>query len=124
MMIAPSARYVTREHRIQTAKARPYIVTLGPDGNFWFSESGADRIGRLSTRDYTIAEFPLPHRDSRQLHRAADCFFLSPAPKRQRNSPFRTQWGSVIRHPLGGRAWLAQAGASATRILIGNTLSS
>jgi hypothetical protein len=27
-------------------------------------ESGTDRIGRLSTRDYTTAEFPLPHRDS------------------------------------------------------------
>jgi hypothetical protein len=63
-MIATSAGFVIREHRIPTAKARPYIVTLGPDGNVWFCESGADRIGRLSTRDYTTAEFPLPHCDS------------------------------------------------------------
>ena len=54
MMIATSARFVIREHRIPTAKARPYIVTLGPDGNVWFCESGADRIGRLS--DQLFAE--------------------------------------------------------------------
>ena len=52
-------RHAIREHRIPTPDARPYIVALGPDGNVWFCESGAGKIGRLSTRDGTFAEFPL-----------------------------------------------------------------
>ena len=53
-------RYTIREHRIPTPDSRPYIVTAGPDGAIWFCESGADKIGRLSTTDYRFTEFPLP----------------------------------------------------------------
>ena len=55
---APS-RYEIREHRIPTPNAGPHPGS-GPDGNIWFCENGADQIGRLSTRDHSFAEFPLP----------------------------------------------------------------
>src|SRR5207249_4859201 len=34
-------------------------ITAGPDGNLWFTESGADRIGRI-TPTGTITEFGIP----------------------------------------------------------------
>ena len=37
-----------RAHKIPTADSRPYICVEGPDGNLWFCESGASRIGRLN----------------------------------------------------------------------------
>jgi virginiamycin B lyase len=41
----------------------PSDITLGPDGNMWFLEAGADQIGRI-TADGVITEFPLPGRES------------------------------------------------------------
>ena len=35
------------------------MITAGPDGNLWFTESGADKIGRI-TPSGAITEFPLP----------------------------------------------------------------
>ncbi len=43
---------------IPTTNAQPYKLTKGPDGNLWFSESAAAKIGRL-TLSGTITEFPL-----------------------------------------------------------------
>ena len=34
-------------------------ITMGPDGALWFTETSADRIGRITT-DGQITEFPLP----------------------------------------------------------------
>lgn len=34
-------------------------VTVGPDGNLWFTEQGASKIGRITTAG-VITEFPLP----------------------------------------------------------------
>jgi streptogramin lyase len=50
---------IIREHRIPTPGSKPYIITPGPDGNLWFCESGASKIGRI-TPDGQITEFPLP----------------------------------------------------------------
>jgi virginiamycin B lyase len=36
-------------------------ITAGPDGAMWFTETGADQIGRIDA-DGTITEFPLPER--------------------------------------------------------------
>jgi virginiamycin B lyase len=43
--------------------ALPRGIVAGPDGAVWFSESGADQIGRI-TPDGTITEFPLPSRST------------------------------------------------------------
>src|SRR5213080_3960121 len=39
--------------------SRPVGITAGPDGNLWFTESGRDRIGRITTAG-VITEFPVP----------------------------------------------------------------
>lgn len=41
--------------------ALPRGITAGPDGAMWFTESGADQIGRI-TPDGAITEYPLPSR--------------------------------------------------------------
>jgi virginiamycin B lyase len=43
---------------IPTANSVPSQITAGPDGNFWFTESGTDKIGRM-TADGVFTEFPL-----------------------------------------------------------------
>ena len=45
------------EHSVQGAVG-PRGITKGPDGNMWFTEYGADRIGRI-TPDGTITEFSI-----------------------------------------------------------------
>lgn len=45
------------EHSVQGAVG-PRGITKGPDGNMWFTEYGADRIGRI-TSDGTITEFSI-----------------------------------------------------------------
>ena len=41
------------------AKVMPIGIALGADGNFWFTEKAANRVGRISP-DGTIAEFAMP----------------------------------------------------------------
>ncbi len=41
------------------AESRPDGITAGPDGNLWFTESGGNKIGRI-TPSGQITEFPLP----------------------------------------------------------------
>jgi virginiamycin B lyase len=45
---------VIREHRIPTQGSKPCIAVEGPDGNLWFCENGASKIGVL------IAEYDIP----------------------------------------------------------------
>jgi streptogramin lyase len=44
---------------IPTADSAPLVITAGPDGHLWFTESAVDQIGRVAT-DGTITEFALP----------------------------------------------------------------
>jgi streptogramin lyase len=47
------------EYPIPTPQGAPTGITLGPDGNLWFTEAGRDKIGRVTTAgDFT--EFPIP----------------------------------------------------------------
>ena len=48
-----------REHRIPSANSAPYICVEGPDGNLWFCESGAAKIGRFDPRSGAFTEFAL-----------------------------------------------------------------
>ena len=51
------------EFPIPTAGSAPYSITVGPDGALWFTENGANQIGRITTAG-VITEFPLPNADS------------------------------------------------------------
>src|SRR5262249_13423248 len=42
-----------------TTTARPEGITRGPDGNLWFAESIADRIGRITPAG-VVTQFSLP----------------------------------------------------------------
>ncbi len=46
--------------------ASPGGITAGPDGAMWFTESGADQIGRIGP-DGVITEYPLPTRNTEHL---------------------------------------------------------
>ena len=58
-----SSRLVIREHRIPTPGSGPYIVTEGPDGNLWFCESRAGKIGCFNPDTGAFREFALADRD-------------------------------------------------------------
>jgi streptogramin lyase len=47
------------EFPIPTAKSGPGWITAGSDGNMWFTEQEASKIGRI-TPSGTISEFPVP----------------------------------------------------------------
>ena len=62
---ATLARYTARkvrirEHRIPSIGSAPYICVEGPDGNLWFCESGAAKIGRFDPGSAAFTEFSLP----------------------------------------------------------------
>ncbi|MEU7038521.1 hypothetical protein ABZ958_33310 [Streptomyces sp. NPDC046237] len=47
-----------------TPECGPFGIATGDDGALWFTETAADRIGRISTSG-EITEFPLPDRAGR-----------------------------------------------------------
>src|SRR6516165_4915348 len=47
------------EYNIPTKISQPYDITLGPDGNFWFTEQNGNKIGRI-TSNGSITEFRAP----------------------------------------------------------------
>src|SRR4249919_299485 len=49
-----------REHNIPSANSAPYICVEGPDGNLWFCESGAAKLGCFDPRTARFREFALP----------------------------------------------------------------
>jgi virginiamycin B lyase len=68
-----SADGIMAEFRLPTAEGNrmgapdmgslPRGIVAGPDGAMWFTEGGADQIGRIAA-DGSITEYPLPSRDS------------------------------------------------------------
>ncbi len=40
------------------ASGDPYSIAAGPDGNLWFTESMANKIGRIAPATGAITEFP------------------------------------------------------------------
>src|SRR5437667_299854 len=46
-----------------TASSRPTGIAAGPDGNLWFTETGANAIGRITPAG-VITEFPIPTANS------------------------------------------------------------
>ena len=56
--MSASAGAIT-EFPLPTANSSPHNITSGPDGNLWFTESGASKIGWITPQG-AITEFPLP----------------------------------------------------------------
>jgi streptogramin lyase len=54
------------EFPVPTAGGVPNGITAGPDGNLWFTELNADKIGRITPAG-EIVEFPLPTTNSQTL---------------------------------------------------------
>ena len=48
-----------KSFRIPTANSEPEGITLGPDGNMWFTEAAANQIGRIDLKG-NITEFVVP----------------------------------------------------------------
>ncbi len=57
--ITASAAPPIIEYAVPTANAGPQGIVAGPDGNLWFTEFNANKIGRVTT-DGAITEFPIP----------------------------------------------------------------
>ena len=55
---SPVAAVTIDEFAVPTAASAPCGITVGPDGNLWFTE-GANKIGRITTAG-VITEFPVP----------------------------------------------------------------
>lgn len=51
---------------LPTVTAQPGGITKGPDGNFWFTETNVDKIGRITPAG-VITEFPLAAAGSRPV---------------------------------------------------------
>ena len=51
------------EYPLPTPDAFAADITPGPDGALWFTESGADKVGRITTAG-VITEFTLPTADT------------------------------------------------------------
>ncbi len=47
------------EFPVPTSSSQPAGITAGPDGNLWFTESNANKIGRITTSG-GFSEFPVP----------------------------------------------------------------
>jgi len=45
---------------VPTGRAGPYDIVSGPDGNLWFTEFAANKIGRMTPAG-GFAEYPLPN---------------------------------------------------------------
>ena len=54
------------EFLIPTASSSPYLIGPGPDGNLWFAEYNANKIGRITTGGI-LTEFLIPTANSRPL---------------------------------------------------------
>ena len=51
-----SATISITEFTVPTSASNPYQIVTGPDGNLWFTEEGAAKIGRITTAGI-ITEF-------------------------------------------------------------------
>ena len=54
----PTLRGTIEEFVIPTPRSDSYGITIGPDGNLWFTESKPFKIGRITTQG-AITEFPI-----------------------------------------------------------------
>jgi virginiamycin B lyase len=53
------AQVVITEYPITTPSSAPFWITTGPDGNLWFTEKDANKIGRMTPAGVVTGEFPV-----------------------------------------------------------------
>jgi virginiamycin B lyase len=58
-----AAAQTITEYPIPTANSNPSGITTGPDGALWFTEQGANKIGRITTAG-AVAEYLIPTANS------------------------------------------------------------
>lgn len=56
--------YRLEEYTLPTPESDPIGITLGPDGNIWFTEAFASQVAYISPDGQTIMEFPVANPDS------------------------------------------------------------
>jgi streptogramin lyase len=49
------------EFELPNYNSQPGVIVVGPDGNLWFVEQNAPRIGRFNLADNSITEFEVPN---------------------------------------------------------------
>jgi virginiamycin B lyase len=59
--MSPSGKF--KVFPVPTANADPWHLTLGPDGNLWFTELKGNKIGKITTKG-EITEFSVPSKES------------------------------------------------------------
>jgi streptogramin lyase len=57
--VAHATTGTIQEFPITTLASRPQNITRGPDGNLWFTEQGANQIGKI-TPSGVVTEYPVP----------------------------------------------------------------
>jgi len=50
----------TSDFATPTVVSHPFGIAAGPDGNLWFTENGANKIGEINPVTDAISEFPIP----------------------------------------------------------------
>jgi virginiamycin B lyase len=104
-----------------TPSAVPDGITLGPDGALWFTEEGANQIGRITTSG-AITEFPLtatPSSEPRAIIDGPDgaLWFVQPGP----NDVGRmTTTGSVSEFSIAVTGGCTNAGSGPAGIVAGS----
>ncbi len=58
-VLPASSQPFIQEYTLPTVSAGPNLITSGPDGNLWFTEIWANKIGKITTAG-SITEYPLP----------------------------------------------------------------
>lgn len=59
LFLGTTAQARTRAFRIPTPSSQPISITMGPDGNFWFTEQNSSRVARITPQG-VITEFQTP----------------------------------------------------------------
>src|SRR5215218_8043081 len=58
-LVLPSAgEAAIEEFPVPTVQGFPFAIAAGPDGALWFTESGGEKIGRVTTSG-GVSEFPI-----------------------------------------------------------------
>ena len=103
LFAAPAFASSFNEFSLPTAGANPTGIVAGPDGNLWFTEQGANKIGRINPVSGTIAEFPIPTANSGASEIAAGPDGALWFSERSVNQIGRvTPAGQILEYPLVG----------------------
>jgi streptogramin lyase len=52
------------EFPVPTPGAMPWSIAAGPDGNLWFTERDANKVGMINPSTHAVSEFPVPTANS------------------------------------------------------------